>query len=98
MALNVVWTKRAEKSFENIINYLLQEWGEKVVSSFVKKVFDFIDILAEFPEIDTLENKKRNIRGFNIIKQVSVFYRISENKIILLHFFDNRKNPETKHN
>jgi hypothetical protein len=29
MVLKVFWTKRAEKSFDKIIGYLLEEWSEK---------------------------------------------------------------------
>ena len=96
MALNIFWTKRAEKSFEQILDYLEKEWGEKVTKAFVKKVYGFLDILSEFPEIGSIENKEKGIRGFTIIKQVNLFYRISNNKIILLKFFDNRQNPNKK--
>jgi plasmid stabilization system protein ParE len=93
MALTVFWSKRADHKFDKIIEYLLEEWGEKATKEFVKKVYDFIDILQEFPEIGTLENKGSNIRGFVIVKQLTLFYKISKNGIILLNFFDNRMNP-----
>ena len=96
MALEIYWTKRADKNFDKIIDYLLNEWGENVSRAFVKKVYDFLDILAEFPEIGTIENREKGIRGFTIVKQVNVFYRISGNKIILLNFFDNRQDPKRK--
>ncbi len=96
MALKIYWTKRAEKSFENIIDFLLEKWNEKVAENFTKKVFDFLNILSEFPEIGSIENSEKEIRGFNIIKQVILFYRIKENKIILLKFFNNRQHPEKK--
>ncbi len=96
MALKIYWTKRAEKSFENIIDFLLEEWNEKVAENFTKKVFDFLNILSKFPEIGSIENGEKEIRGFNIIKQVILFYRIKENKIILLKFFNNRQHPEKK--
>jgi plasmid stabilization system protein ParE len=72
------------------------EWGEGITKSFVKKVYDFLDILAEFPEIGTIENKERGIRGFTIIEQINIFYKIDGNKIILLNFFDNRQNSLKK--
>jgi plasmid stabilization system protein ParE len=56
MALRIFWSKRADKKFDNILDYLNTEWGEKVTSAFVKKVYDFLDILVEFPEIGSLEN------------------------------------------
>jgi plasmid stabilization system protein ParE len=54
MALEIVWSKRADKKFDKILKYLGDEWGNRVTKSFVKKVYDFLDILNEFPEIGTL--------------------------------------------
>jgi plasmid stabilization system protein ParE len=67
-----------------------------VTSAFVKKVYDFFDILVEFPEIGTLENVERNIRGFVIVKQITIFYKVSGNRIILLNFFDNRQGSKKR--
>ena len=96
MALRIFWSKRADKKFDNILDYLTTEWGEKVTSAFVKKVYDFLDILIEFPEIGSVENVERGIRGFVIVKQITIFYKVSGNKIILLNFFDNRKGSKKK--
>ena len=96
MALEIYWSKRADAKFDNIIEYLEAEWGEGVTGAFVKKVYDFLDILIEFPEIGTLEHAERKIRGFVIVKQITIFYKISGDKIILLNFFDNRQNPKRK--
>ena len=57
MALEIVWSKRADKNFDSILEHLSEEWGNKVTKAFVKKVYDLFDILSEFPEIGTLENK-----------------------------------------
>jgi plasmid stabilization system protein ParE len=91
MALDIYWSKRADEKFDRILTYLSDEWGENVTSAFVKKVYDFLDILVEFPEIGSLENAEKNIRGFVIVRQITIFYKISEDRIILLNFFDNRQ-------
>lgn len=96
MALEIKWSKKADDKFDDILNYLALEWGANTTSSFVKKVYDLIQILSEFPEIGTLENKKLGIRGFTITKQVNVFYRVTKKEIILLDFFDNRQDPKKK--
>lgn len=96
MALKLYWSARADKKFDKIIEYLQQEWGEKVTIAFVKKVYEFLDLLVEFPEIGKIENSERNIRGFVIVKQVTVFHKIKGNKIILLNFFSNRTRPGKK--
>ena len=96
MALEIEWTKRADKKFDTIFVYLNQECGERVTKNFVRKVYEFLDVLVEYPEIGTLEHKQKGVRGFTIVKQVSIFYKVRGNKIILLDFFDNRQNPKKR--
>lgn len=96
MALEIHWTTQADRKFDKIIEFLLKEWNQRVTESFVKKVYDTLDILAEFPEIGTIEYNEKGIRGFTIVKQINVFYKIIGNKIIILDFFDNRQTPEKK--
>ena len=73
MALEIFWTRLADRKFDKIINYLLNKWNQRVTESFVKKVYDTIDILAEFPELGTIEHMEKGIRGFTIVKQINVF-------------------------
>jgi plasmid stabilization system protein ParE len=96
MALKIVWSKRATIKFDQIISYLIDEWGEKSAKQFIGRIFDFLEILSEFPEIGSVENKEKNIRGFTIVKQVNLYYRIKGDRIILILFFDNRQNPHKK--
>jgi plasmid stabilization system protein ParE len=96
VALTIYWSKRADRKFDKIIDYLEGEWGVSVAKAFVKKVYDFLDILIEFQEIGSIEHVERNIRGFVIVKQLTLFYKIKEDKIILLNFFYNRQNPKRK--
>lgn len=46
MALEIVWSKKADDKFDKILNYLQENWDDKVTGSFVKKVYDFLDILS----------------------------------------------------
>ena len=96
MALTIVWSRRATLKFDQIISYLVAEWGEQSAKDFVLKVFEFLQILSEFPEIGSLENKGKNIRGFTIVKQVTMFYKVNNDKIFILLFFNNRQNPKKK--
>jgi len=96
MALEINWSKRADKKFDKILEYLVVNWGEHITRTFVKKVYDFMDVLSEFPEIGTIENNKKEIRGFTIVKQINIFYKVSNSKIIILDFFDNRQGPKKK--
>jgi len=96
MALEIVWSKKADRTFDSILEYLSSDWGDSSTKSFVKKVYAFLDVLVEFPGIGTIENKEKEIRGFPITKHLVLFYQIRGNRIILLDFFDTRQNPAEK--
>lgn len=97
MALAISWTKRATKNLDIIIDYLEFEWGDKVTRRFIKNVYDFLELLSEFPEMGSMENNEKGIRGFTLMKQVNIFYRIKNDKIIILGLFDNKQDPSKKH-
>ncbi len=96
MALEIKWSKRADKSFDKIIEYLEDNQSENVVKAFVQKLYDFLELLSEFPEIGAMQYPEKSIRGFTLTKQVNVFYKIKADTIIILDFFDNRQDPKKK--
>ena len=96
MALEIKWSKKADRSLDSIIDYLNGEFGEITTTKFVRKVYEFIDLLSEYPELGTEENKELNIRGFVIVKQVTIFYKVRNQRITLLNFYDNRQKPKKK--
>jgi plasmid stabilization system protein ParE len=96
MALEICWSKRASNKFDKILEYLLEKWGERITGNFIKKVYGFLEILADYPKIGAVENKEKGIRGFTVIKDINIFYKVTGETIVLLDFFDNRQNPEKK--
>jgi plasmid stabilization system protein ParE len=96
MALTIKWSKHADRKFDKVLEYLEDEWGENVTRAFVKKTYEFLDILVDFPEIGSIENSERQIRGFVLVKQVTIFYKIKGKYIVLLNFYDNRQRPKRR--
>jgi plasmid stabilization system protein ParE len=96
MALKIIWTKRAKLTFENIIEYTQKEWGDNVTKSFLNDIKHILLIISEFPKIGSIENVEKQIRGIIVRKQLTLFYRIKDNAVIILIFFDNRQNPLKK--
>ena len=90
MAKKIVWTKRANDKFNNIIEHLEQEWGPSVTKNFVNRAYDVIDLISDQPDLGTLENQDKKIRGFLLTRHNRLFYRVTESEIILLNFFDTR--------
>ncbi len=80
MALEIVWTTRAEKGFEEIIAYLEENWTEREVQNFILESFRFFELLTTQPEILQKSSKQKNVyRGpmdnYNILT-----YRVKPRK------------------
>lgn len=94
MALELYWTRKAGFRFEKIIEYIEAEFGEKVAKVTAQNIHHTLDILSIFPELGSIENIEFNIRGLVISKQITLFYQIRTDRIVLLNFYDNRQQPE----
>ena len=93
MAIKIIWTNKAEKTFDDIIEYLQNQWSEKSAIKFVRKANEIINSISLNPYTFQKSNKE-NIRRAVIMKHTSLYYEIIESKIYLLIFWDNRQNPQ----
>ena len=93
MALKIYWTKKALNNFDNILEFLVEKFGTTTARNFAIRVHNFVDNLQYFPELGNIQNSEKQIRGFVIVKQVCIFYRINKDQITILNLFDNRQDP-----
>ena len=94
--MKIYLSRRAERNFSSILDYLQQNWSEKVRQAFIEKTIEIFGLLENFPEIGSVDMPEKQIRGFQITKQIRLIYRIKENQIVVLSFFDVRQNPGKK--
>jgi len=94
--MKLVWTRKAHKRMGEILDYIQIEFGNPSRISFRERVKEFTRLLCEFPEIGTLESKDKNLRAFQLTKQTRVFYRIINDRIVILTLFDSRQDPKKK--
>ncbi|MEM6686348.1 MAG: type II toxin-antitoxin system RelE/ParE family toxin [Bacteroidota bacterium] len=86
-------SKGAEEKLEKLLDYLIENWSEKVQSNFVKKLESSVNLIRLnpllFPEI------KKNTKTYKcvITKQTSLYYRFDEKTIFIVAFFDTRQHP-----
>ena len=93
MSLNILWTDTAKETFNYILKYLDENWGKKYVHRFINKTESTLKILSNSPFIfkTVLENPK--VRKGIIHKNSSFLYRIIDDRIELLVFWDTRQEP-----
>lgn len=92
--MQIFVTLRAERNFDSIVDYINQKWGDKTAKEFIHKVDEIFRLLKNYPLIGQVE--KNDIRGFQLSPQTRILYRIRDNKIIILSFFDVRQDPDKK--
>ena len=88
MTLQSLWTCEAEASFRSILAYLDSEWGHLVAEAFASDVEHTIALLEIFPNGGVVEVK--DIRSIPVARQVRLFYRVTDEHIIVLEFIDTR--------
>lgn len=90
--MEIVWSEEAKRTFKNNVNYLKSSWSKKEVDKFVLESLRTIEIIKTMPHIGRYDNYFQcNI--LVVVEQISLFYAIEADTIILLTFWDNRQKP-----
>ncbi len=95
MALEIVWTKRAEEGYSEIIDYLSSNFSEKEIRKFVHQTHQFFELLAQYPEILKSSKQQKHIHRGPINKLTILTYRVKprKNQIELINIRSARKKP-----
>ena len=95
MAKKIIWTPEAEKTYDAIIDYLQEHWGEKEIVNFIKRTNSVVMHIKKHPMLYRSSGKE-DVREALITKHNLLLYRVAGNIIYLLLFWDTRKNPASK--
>jgi hypothetical protein len=93
--MEIIWTKQAEFSYNSNIEYLENFWTEKEIINFELEVFRTLEIIENNINIGK-EEKELNCKSIIILKQITLFYDINENYIVLLNFWNNKQNTKKR--
>jgi plasmid stabilization system protein ParE len=88
----VYWSPQAEESYLNTLSYILDQWSIKVATSFQYKVESLIEKIKTHNWLCPASDKNRKLRRCVITHQSSLVYRIKNDVIEIVAFFDNRSN------
>ncbi len=93
MGKEIIWSPLADHDLNDILNYLSNEWGNKITFRFLEEVLFIIDQIAESPKRYPIIFEELSIRKCVITKHNSLFYNETPTTINILRIFDNRQNP-----
>jgi plasmid stabilization system protein ParE len=93
MAYKVIYKKRFSNKLTKLLQYLTKHWSQKVAIEFLSKIDSRIDTLKQQPFVGKPSETKPEVRSILITKHNRLYYKFSNNKIIVINMYDTRKNP-----
>ncbi|WP_298145089.1 type II toxin-antitoxin system RelE/ParE family toxin [Flavobacterium sp.] len=90
---SILWSEPSKFDYWDNIDYLQREWTLTEVYAFIDKTNEVLDLLAKENLTFQPTNYKDTFQ-VPIIKQITLYYHINQNKDIeLLRFWNNYQNP-----
>jgi plasmid stabilization system protein ParE len=86
--MTVEWSEPAEIDYWKNIQYLENEWTLKEVHNFMDKVDELIDLL-EKGNVTFKPTDYKDTFQVPVVKQITLYYRVADNKVELLRFWNN---------
>jgi plasmid stabilization system protein ParE len=85
----------AEKKLINLLTYLEENWSKRVRDAFLEQVLEKFQFVSNQPNGCPESTEFPNLFKCVVAKQTSFYYRINEDAIEVITFFDNRQNPKS---
>lgn len=95
MSLPIIWSPSSKDEYAHLLAYLEKEYGLASALKFMDNTDNAIEQISNFPESGT-PSLRESIRKKVISKQTTLFYQIFEGTIEILHFWDNRQDPDNQ--
>lgn len=91
--MQIVWSDDAVADYHQNIDFLLEKWSVQVAVEFMEDVETIIELVERQPEIYPLTDYQ-GIRKAVVRKQITLFFRIKDETIHLIRFWNNYQDPE----
>ena len=91
--LRVEWTPNAKIELSQNLDYINERWTDRELKNFVSLLEKNISTIVLFPHIFPASSQNSNVRRCVVSKQTSLYYKVEEDRIIILSLFSNKQNP-----
>jgi plasmid stabilization system protein ParE len=94
MAKEVILTPIALDDFQNVVAYLISEWGISVANNFIERFEQITFLLSENAGMFPFFDESRQMQKCVLTKHNIIYFKETVNSIKILTIFDTRQNPE----
>jgi plasmid stabilization system protein ParE len=95
MPYQVRYSTRAYAEYEEILDYVVENFGSKIAAEVDMYFEEVIDQISINPLLYPYSDKLKNLRRCVISPQTTLYYRFNGECIELVSFRGNRMNPKT---
>jgi len=90
----MMWSDRALADLKNIINYLTENWTQREIQNFARKLDKRLDLISVNPNLFPGTTKRKSVRKSVLTKHTVIYYKIDNDVVTIVTLFDPRQNPK----
>jgi plasmid stabilization system protein ParE len=90
----LLWSERSLNDLKKIIDYLFENWTEKEVQNFARRLDKRLEVIVVNPRLFPVTSKRKNIRKSVLTKHTVIYYEAVGNVVNIVTLFDPRQNPK----
>lgn len=94
MGLKVRYSLRAKHEEIELLEYVLNRFGENTAKKVYNKIERVIAEITNMPDMYRSSKRRKGLRKCVLSKQTSIYYRVKDDYIEIVSFRANRKDPK----
>lgn len=88
------WSERALADLKNIIDYLTQNWTERDIRNFAKRLDKRLEVIVINPKLFPKTSRRKGVRKSVLSKHTIIYYQTAGTIVNILTLFDPRQDPK----
>lgn len=70
-----MWSDRALADLQNIVNYLSENWTEREIRNFVRRLDKRLQLISVNPNLFPVTTKRKNVQKSVLTKHTVIYYK-----------------------
>jgi plasmid stabilization system protein ParE len=96
MVKKIKWNKAADRTFDEVTNYLQTNYSTQSAENFANLVYSRIDQVAKGLTVGRLSPKTKSVMILKLDKHKQMYYRLAGTTMTIVDFWDTRQDPNKR--
>ena len=96
MVKKIKWNKAADKTFDDITEYLQTQYSTQSAENFANLVYKRIDQITKGLTVGRISPQTKTVMILKLDKHKQMYYRLVGTTLTIVDFWDTRQDPKKK--